>query len=490
MPESEKRELGELARSIDALFSQARPVAPAEEPSVEAEEAGAETLLHGEPDPFESLEAYARDIEAIEPVDEPEPVAELPEEPEATLSFAGVEVPQEVGWEALEEGEAVELIAEVEAVEERVAEPAAIEAEVVEEVVEVEPDLETEHTSGPEPVAETEPEPMVVAEPEPAPGPAGPSLAELVEAYLAGEPDAADQVRAESATLQERMALDPLADAVEALVHSNGDAPSEDALALAQAVMNPAVASRLVQRMGHEDDDEKRRGYVVLSQRLGTVMAKSFRGALTDSTDPRARRTFYDALIAMGDTSRPMIEAMVEDDNRFLVRNAVAMLGEMGGDRAVELVTSALANTDARVRREALKSLAKLGGDESGQLVTGFLEDPDAEVRAAAASAAGTLRLERALKPILGLLEDESDPEVLVELLGSLGRLGDPGAVQAIEKRAVGSLFSKPVTEVRVAAYRALHDIGTPHARELIAKATDDKDPVVRTMARQLAPAG
>ena len=75
---------------------------------------------------------------------------------------------------------------------------------------------------------------------------------------------------------------------------------------------------------------------------------------------------------------------------------------------------------------------------------------------------------------------------MLVELLGGLGQLGDPGAVQAIEKRAVGSLFSKPVTEVRVAAYRALHEIGTPHARELLAKARDDKDPVVRTTARQL----
>jgi HEAT repeat protein len=286
------------------------------------------------------------------------------------------------------------------------------------------------------------------------------------------------------------MVLDPLADAVETLVHSNGDAPSTEALALAQDVVNPAVASRLVQRMGHEDDDGRRQDYVVMSQRLGTVMAKAFRGALTDSTDPRARRTFYDALIAMGDTSRPMIEAMVEDDNRFLVRNAVAILGEIGGARAVELVTSALANTDGRVRREALHSLAKLGGEESPQLVLAFLEDPDAEVRAAAAGAAGALKVERALKPILALLEGEDAPEVLVEVLGGLGRLGDPGAVQAIEKLAVGSLFSKPATEVRVAAYRALHAIGTPHARDLIAKAKDDKDPVVRTTARQLPAVG
>jgi HEAT repeat protein len=239
--------------------------------------------------------------------------------------------------------------------------------------------------------------------------------------------------------------------------------------------------------MGHAEDEEKRAAYVVLSQRLGIVMANAFRGALTASTDARVRRAYYDGLIAMGDTSRPVIEAMVEDDNRFLVRNAVALLGEIGGDRAIGLVTSTLANTDARVRCEAIASLAKLGGEESGQLVLASLEDPDPKVRAAAAVAAGELGVERALKPILGLLDQEADPADLVSLLRGLGRLGDPGAVQAIEKRAVTTLFSRPPTEVRVAAYRALHEIGTPHARALIERARDDKDPVVRTTVRGLA---
>lgn len=317
-------------------------------------------------------------------------------------------------------------------------------------------------------------------------GAPGGDLAEAVEAFLAGVLGADDQVKEIAATLRDRMALDPLADAVERLVHSSDDAPDDTAVSLARETMNPAVASRLVQRMGHAEDDTRRAGYVLLSQRLGTVMAKAFRGALTDATDPHARRAYYDALIAMGETSRPIIEGMVEDDNRFLVRNAVAILGEIGGDRARELVTSALANTDGRVRREALQSLAKIGGEEAGQLVLGFLEDPDVEVRAAAAQAAGALRIDRALRPILALLESEDEPDVLVPVLNGLGRLGDPGAVQAIERRATGSLFSKPSTEVRVAAYRALHDIGTPHAMDVIRQAHEDKDPVVRTTIRTL----
>jgi HEAT repeat protein len=75
---------------------------------------------------------------------------------------------------------------------------------------------------------------------------------------------------------------------------------------------------------------------------------------------------------------------------------------------------------------------------------------------------------------------------VIEELLRALGQIGDPGAVPAIEKRAVGGMFKKPPTDVRVAAYRALALIGTPHAKQLIEDAGNDKDPEVRTVARSL----
>jgi HEAT repeat protein len=469
MPDSDVQgELGGLAQSIDAIFSQ-RPAPPVELDVPETFDAGpavdelpadavaeAEMGLSeelAEPDPFESLDAH--EDEADEEDAPPE------------LSFADVDAPQEVAWESLEAADD----------EEGFAPPPFADA-VEEDVLGVPVDSVAEVASG-----EMDPG---IEEAEAEPEDAG--LVAAIEAFLSGSAAAANEVRVISAQLGERLALDPLADAVERLVHTDYPSRSAEALDLAQGVINPAVASRLVQRMGKEEDEERQAAYVVLSERLGMVMANAFRGALTDHTELPARRAYYDGMLAMGEVSRPVIEAMVEDDNRFLVRNALAMLGEMEGEGTVELVTSALANTDPRVRCEALASLAKLGGEDLGQLVMASLEDSDASVRAAAAVASGELKVERALRPILFLMEDEDDPEVVVPLLNALGSLGDPGAVQAIEKRAVASLFSKPPTEIRVAAYRALHDIGTPHARELVQKAGKDKDPVVRTTARGLAP--
>ncbi len=71
-------------------------------------------------------------------------------------------------------------------------------------------------------------------------------------------------------------------------------------------------------------------------------------------------------------------------------------------------------------------------------------------------------------------------------MIRALGHLGDPGAVPAIEKWAVRSLFSKPPTEARIAAYGALHHIGTPHARQLLEQALEDKDPEVKAAVEDI----
>jgi hypothetical protein len=305
--------------------------------------------------------------------------------------------------------------------------------------------------------------------------------------YLGGDASARSRAEGLANGLQERLALDPLADAAEKLVRAAGDPPNQEHLDFARAVVNPAVASRLVQRLGQGADEPRRQEGFALCRRLGRVMANALKGALTGALDKDVRRVYYDALISMGDSVRPMIEGMVADENRFLVRDAVAILGEMGGPRAVELVTSALADTDARVRAEALLAVGKLGDPEAGQLVLGFLEDSDATVRLAAADASGRLRLARAQRPLLRMLEEAEKSDEIIALLRALGQIGDPGAVPAIEKHAVPSLFSKPSTEIRVAAYRALHAIGSPHARELIRQTAQDRDPGVRVALREFA---
>ena len=316
------------------------------------------------------------------------------------------------------------------------------------------------------------------------------ALREAVAAFLKADPLAregkARAIRDAAAALREANSLDALADSVELLALGAGDPPDEACLAMAQALLSPGVASRIAAYLGIERDEDRRRELVQICKLMGHDMALAVSDALSGTQDRFARRTFLDTMVAIGPAAMPIVEKMAEDHRWFVVRNALAVLGEVGGERSVELIISTLAHTDARVRREALLALVKVGGEDAGMLVYGMIEDLDPDVRLAAAMAAGALKVERALRPLLALLEGEADPDVAVGVLRALGQLGDPGAVNAIEKRAVGSFFSRPPADVRIAAYRALHNIGTPHAKSLLVQAADDKDPAVKGAVRQL----
>lgn len=293
-------------------------------------------------------------------------------------------------------------------------------------------------------------------------------------------------LRLEAAALREANAHAVLADAVERLTREAGDPPDEASIAMARALLPDGVGARLAARLGAARNEDRRKELTNTCLRLGAEMLDALADALSATRDRFARRTFVDTIVAFGEEAMPVVERMAQDERWFVVRNAAAILGDIGGARAVELAIGALAHPEGRVRREAVLALAKVGGEDAGMLVYGMIEDSDPDVRLAAAMAAGELQVARALEPLLALLERETDPALLVGVLHALGQLGDEAAVEAIEKRAVGSLFSRPPTEVRIAAYRALYRIGTPHAKSLLAKALDDPDPEMQAALRQL----
>lgn len=325
------------------------------------------------------------------------------------------------------------------------------------------------------------------------PEPASPEedLSELTGAFLEGGPDDREAVagriseRAAGAR-QEGTSEEVAAAAVRLVTAAHEGTGDPEALELAREIVNIGVAARLAMRLGGIREEEERQRMIRVAGDLGAPMAEAVAEALADTSDRSARRNFIDTLVALGEPGIREAERMIDDGRWFVVRNGVSILGEVGGDRAIEHLTSALGHDDARVRREAVMALARIGGEDAGDLLVGMVDDPDPDVRAAVAMALGVLKVERAVKPLLQRLDREDETDVKVQIIRALGALGDPGAVSAIEKRAVASFFSRPPTPLRIAAYKALSDIGTPHAMKLLEQAADDKDDQVRETAQSL----
>ncbi len=363
---------------------------------------------------------------------------------------------------------------------------------------------EPEADAAPEPDAPSESEPLR-AEPEPEPPPepeAAPppdptlrrsddDFLEGIRRLLAAAQDErwrlSRELEGEAEALRREGAWDALADAVEMLVLAEEEEGEDPAISgLVHDFTSPGVASRMVGRLGAAREEEERGRLIRVVSRLGQEGAAALADALSEARDRFQRRSFLDALVALGEAGRRVAEEMLEDPRWFVVRNGVAALGELGGEETVAQLTSALAHEDARVRREAVLALAKIGGEDAELLIVGMLEDPDVDVRAMACRGVGALKAERALKRLLQMLEAGEPEGVEVEALLALGQLGDPGAVPLIEKRATGGLFSRPSRDLRIAAYRALANIGTPHARKLLEAAREDRDAEVRAAVRAI----
>ena len=211
--------------------------------------------------------------------------------------------------------------------------------------------------------------------------------------------------------------------------------------------------------------------------------------ALSEADDRSARRNLVEGLVAMGDDGLKQAESMVQEGSAWgVVRNGVAILGELGGERAVEHLMDTVRHHHPKVRRETLTALTRVGGEGAILLVMGTLDDADEEVRATAVRAAATLAIdsERTVKVLLTRLDEEKNQDVQEEILRALGQLGDPVVVLAIEKRAVRGFFSRSPASTRIAAYRALAAMGTPRARSLVEAAAEDKDAEVKSVARSL----
>lgn len=473
-----------MAASIQRLFSPGEDTPPSETPAREpptqdlrqeplllspgAGGSGERTLTAGTGEAgLETrppLSEEGEDAEAALPDEEEEPVAALPdedEEPEAALPDADEEAEA-----ALPDDEDLEP---------------ALPGE------EEEPEAALPDEEDVEPSLSDEPQDAFLSPEE---------LAEMIRAYGEASGDErerlAEEIRAEGVRRREARDITALTDMVEMLgdacVVSSSPARARELEALAAAFTTPTVASRIVGRLGEVRDEEERARYLAMVPHLGNEVVEALGDALVEARGRYQRRVFMDALVALGAAGMQRAQEMVDDPRWFVVRNGVAILGEMGAEaeEAVSHITGTLANPDPRVRLESVRALGKLGGEDAEMLLLGMLNDQDPEVRAAACRSVGVLKVEKALKPLLQLLEEDQDEDVRVGALQALGQIGDPGAVPVIEKRALGGLFSRPGRDVRIAAYRALAGIGTPKARTLLEKARSVSDREVRAVVEAL----
>ena len=249
-----------------------------------------------------------------------------------------------------------------------------------------------------------------------------------------------------------------------------------------------AIVDELVERLGKARGEEERTALRATLLHLGAEVVTSLVRALTAASDLSARRAYRDALVALDHVGVPLLEDMVGDERWFVVRNMVGILGEIRSADAIDHFTRTIDHHDARVRRETLTALSKVGGEEAVPLLAKGLNDREANLRANAALGLGLTKLQTAVMPLIARLGQETDAEVVQEILRALGRCGDPRAVPVLAERAEsGGFFSRTPVALRVEAVRALGEIGGEAARQVLQRLFRDRAAEVREAALKAA---
>lgn len=135
-------------------------------------------------------------------------------------------------------------------------------------------------------------------------------------------------------------------------------------------------------------------------------------------------------------TALPTLRAAIHRDNlgpeaKLALVRAVSFMGHLGGN---EVLTTAMADSDASVRAAAATAWRDILGQTSATPVVGLLVDSDATVRAAAATTVGGMGHVGAAAQLEALVVNDSDPFVRRNAAWALGKLGQESSRVALAK--------------------------------------------------------
>ncbi len=194
-----------------------------------------------------------------------------------------------------------------------------------------------------------------------------------------------------------------------------------------------------------------------------------------------------------GGSPEPFL-ARLDDPRWFLVRNVVAILGDIGDQAIAARLGRVAAHPEPRVRQEVISTWRRLGTPEAADRIIAALEDSDRGVQRSAVEALALLGGSRAVQALERIASREepyaaASAEVRLEAVLSLGRLGGAKVFDILHgiltrRNLLGP--SEPV-ELRAAAARALGALGTPKALSLLTEMSR-KDPrrIVRDTSQEI----
>jgi HEAT repeat protein len=195
----------------------------------------------------------------------------------------------------------------------------------------------------------------------------------------------------------------------------------------------------------------------------------------TVSADPFTRTHALEAISQTLGTEAAGYLVKGLSDRSPAVQYAAAMgLGDIAYKEAEPRLLAIVENVraDARVVCGALYALHEIGNDTYTTQLGSLLFNENPEVRACAVRSMGKMGNSAAIDPLRSLLAEERKPDVKLEIIIALSRLGERKFARMLESFAMG-----PYLDMRLVAIPELATMNAPNAERTLRKYTGSGHP-------------
>lgn len=206
-------------------------------------------------------------------------------------------------------------------------------------------------------------------------------------------------------------------------------------LATTRRVLDPELIAEMAQWAREDGEIDEVRSL------LATFDAAAVDGLLDAlaAEEDRGRRAVMLGMVSdLGHGYSHLVAERLDDERWYVVRNAVTILGRIGGDGALSALVRAGNHEDATVRREVVRSLVSAAGADAVPYLARLGEDADEGVAKAAIGALSVMSSDDAV-PALASLARRGPADRRRLALEALGGSTLPTAVEALQTLAARS---------------------------------------------------
>jgi hypothetical protein len=243
-------------------------------------------------------------------------------------------------------------------------------------------------------------------------------------------------------------------------------------------------------------DDEDFQHVKGLCLSLGPGVIMPLAELLAAQERARTRQRLTDILLAFGALGRQSAEQLKNSPNASVRRVAVHLLREFGGTEALPDLESLLDDAEPHVQREAVRAILLIGTDDAYSVLERALRSATAQSRETILHQLDTAGDERAA-PLFSYIVRRGDYRgslrtIYLKAMSALGRLGGDEAIDALKVALYRGEWWAPfrTAELRATAARALRQVGTDRALDVLREAAAGAPHRVRAAARPALAAG